>query len=164
MKLFEAKADELPASSVSKWSPPLLLSAKRREINSQKGSVLLLGRSGTGKTYYLVHLMQSDARAAVKSSPVRAVDNTFSQLFVTRSARLCELVKYLYREGGVESIGSSQRVDFRTLEQFIFHMEMARGVTRPSFPQNRNVDFPYFRDKIFPRITSKVSSVLYEVI
>ena len=133
MKLFEAKADELPASSVSKWSPPLLLSAKQREINSQKGSVLLLGRSGTGKTYYLVNRMQSDARAAVESSAVRAVDNTFSQLFVTRSARLCELVKYLYREGGVESIGSGQRVDFRTLEQFISHMETARGVTRPSF-------------------------------
>ena len=84
MKLFEAKADEFPASSVSKWNPPLLLSAKQREINSQKGSVLLLGRSGTGKTYYLVNRMQSDARAAVESSAVRAVDNISCLLLAQR--------------------------------------------------------------------------------
>lgn len=174
IKLFEAKADELSGSVVSaaskKWSPPLLLSAKQKKINAQRGSVLVLGRSGTGKTYYLVNRMQSDARAAAaaasSSDKEMEMGNAFSQLFVTRSARLCELVKYLYRDGDEKS-ASNQRADFRTLEQFISHMETVCAMDKPSsspspsrrsFPKNRHVDFAYFRDAIYPRITtSKVS-------
>ena len=132
LKLFEARADELAVSVASKWSPPLLLSAKQREINSQRGSVLLLGRSGTGKTYYLVNRMQSDARAAVEVSAgaaaMAAADTAFRQLCVTRSAKLCELLKSLYRDGE-ENSALSQRADFRTLEQFISHMEKVCGAT-----------------------------------
>jgi hypothetical protein len=172
IKLFEAKADELSISvsaALKKWSPPLLLSAKQRKINAQRGSVLVLGRSGTGKTYYLVNRMQSDARAAASfssssSSSDKEMGNAFSQLFVTRSARLCELVKYLYRDGDEKS-ASNQRADFRTLEQFISHMEIMvcamdqrTSSSRRTFPKNRNVDFAYFRDAMYPRITtSKVS-------
>ena len=161
MKLFKAEMNELPVSSIFKWNPPLLLSTKQWEINSQKGSVLLLGRSGTGKTYYLVNRMQNDARATMNAS-VDLVDNTYSQLFVTRSARLCELVKYLYKNDEDDEKNSSKRADFYTLEQFISHMESvsdSKGPPRLSqctFPKNRNVDFPYFRDKIFPKIASKV--------
>ena len=180
IKLFAAKADELSVSTTGtaaskKWSPPLLLSAKQKKINAQRRSVLVLGRSGTGKTYYLVNRMQSDARAAAESSSAsdnKGVGNAFSQLFVTRSARLCELVKYLYRDGDENSSSAAknqqqqqqqqQRADFRTLEQFISNMEVVVcGMDRPSrrsFPKNRNVDFAYFRDRIYPRITtSKVS-------
>ena len=167
IKLFEAKADELSgcvSTESKKWSPPLLLSAKQKKINAQRGSVLVLGRSGTGKTYYLVNRMQSDARAAAAdSSSDKEMGNAFSQLFVTRSARLCELVKYLYRDGDEKS-ASNQRADFRTLEQFISHMEMVCAMDKPSpspsrrsFPKNRHVDFAYFRDTIYPRIiTNKV--------
>ena len=166
MKLFEARADELAVSVASKWSPPLLLSAKQREINSQRGSVLLLGRSGTGKTYYLVNRMQSDARAAVEASAgAAAADTAFRQLCVTRSAKLCELLKSLYRDGE-ENSALSQRADFRTLEQFISHMEKVCGATAGAasglpfpFPKNRNVDFACFRDTIFPTIAGKDRSL-----
>jgi len=158
MKLFVTTREEvssLPAGS--EWRPPLLLSRKQKEINSQLGTVLLLGRSGTGKTKYLADRMVSDART---SNPK---GERFGQLFVSRTVGVCELVKYLYKDGE-DSSRPSHRVDFLTLERFISHMEdtvrLKRTPSSRTFPKNRRVDFSYFRDQLFPLIKNKVVCIM----
>ena len=65
---------------------PRLAAAQRRE-DWPNGTVLLLGRSGTGKTVCLCEGMVTDReRAATLGVGLR-------QLFVARSPRMCELVR-----------------------------------------------------------------------
>ena len=49
LKIFVTRRSELPLLSQSDWSPPLLLNRRERDVCEQEGTVLLLGRSGTGK-------------------------------------------------------------------------------------------------------------------
>ncbi|KAJ1438787.1 hypothetical protein B484DRAFT_444367 [Ochromonadaceae sp. CCMP2298] len=69
---------------------PLRLSKREREVNVAVGTVLLLGRSGTGKTVCLCNRMTSDRQ----SNPVS------SQLFVCRSRRLRDSVQRYQRDYG----------------------------------------------------------------
>jgi hypothetical protein len=62
---------------------PLRLSKREREVNLAVGTVLLLGRSGTGKTVCLCNPMTSDRQ----SNPVT------SHLFVCRCRRLQDAVQ-----------------------------------------------------------------------
>eukprot|EP00597_Dinobryon_sp_UTEXLB2267_P010567 CAMPEP_0170100792 /NCGR_PEP_ID=MMETSP0020_2-20130122/1864_1 /TAXON_ID=98059 /ORGANISM="Dinobryon sp., Strain UTEXLB2267" /LENGTH=664 /DNA_ID=CAMNT_0010323745 /DNA_START=228 /DNA_END=2219 /DNA_ORIENTATION=- len=152
MKLFVTSREEVASLSAgSEWRPPLLLSRKQKEINSQLGTVLLLGRSGTGKTKYLADRMVSDACASAPRG------EQFGQLFVSRTVGVCELVKFLYKDG--EGSSRSNRVDFFTLERFITQMEdtvrLKRMPSSRTFPKKQRVDFSYFRDQLFPQIKSK---------
>ncbi|KAJ1389733.1 hypothetical protein B484DRAFT_459657, partial [Ochromonadaceae sp. CCMP2298] len=69
---------------------PLRLSKRQREVNLAVGTVLLLGRSGTGKTFCLCNRMASDRQANPASS----------QLFVCRSRRLRDVVQRYQSEDG----------------------------------------------------------------
>ncbi|KAJ1437479.1 hypothetical protein B484DRAFT_392733, partial [Ochromonadaceae sp. CCMP2298] len=72
---------------------PLRLSRREREVNLAVGTVLLLGRSGTGKTVCLCNRMASDRQA----NPVS------SQLFVCRSRRLRDSVqRYQWDYGNLD--------------------------------------------------------------
>ena len=118
MMIYNASGQERLSTALDalKWVPPLLLSNKQGEINLQRGTVLLHGPSGTGKTEYLVNRMKSDAHTS-------ADGHCFSQLFVSRSNRLCEHVQYLYHEGSENEIDNDDRLcrrsDFKTLDAFI---------------------------------------------
>ena len=64
------------------------LTAAQRDGACAGGTVLLLGRSGTGKTVCLCERMAADrAQAAEAGGPA------VRQLFVARNRRLCELVR-----------------------------------------------------------------------
>ncbi|KAJ1434066.1 P-loop containing nucleoside triphosphate hydrolase protein, partial [Ochromonadaceae sp. CCMP2298] len=77
-------------SSGSGKKLPLRLSKREREVNLAVGTVLLLGRSGTGKTVCLCNRMTRDRQA----NPVSL------QLFVCRSRRLRDAVQRYQRDYG----------------------------------------------------------------
>ncbi len=78
---------------------PRLAAAQRRE-DWPKGTVLLLGRSGTGKTVCLCEGMVTDRERAA------ALGVGLRQLFVARSPRMCELVREIQvRSEKVQSRG-----------------------------------------------------------
>ena len=89
LKIVEADVSLL-ASKECLDTLPLRLTSAEKAIVEKSGSVLLLGRSGTGKTVVIANKMVWDARM-----------NVFScrQLFVSRSARVCALVKKLHVHG-----------------------------------------------------------------
>ena len=52
LKVYEVHRDEMVKDVASTWVPRLHLTKEEREIVETKGTVLLLGRSGTGKTVW----------------------------------------------------------------------------------------------------------------
>jgi hypothetical protein len=86
LKLYEVAPDEIEKLSDPTWKPRLHLTTREREVVETPGTVLLLGRSGTGKTCVIGNRMDYDRQRA-------ADDPTFSQLFVARSQGLCDYVK-----------------------------------------------------------------------
>jgi len=86
LKLYEVNTNEIEKMSDPTWKPRLYLTARERQVVETGGTVLLLGRSGTGKTCVIGNRMDYD-RQRVRE------DSSFSQLFVARSQRLCDYVK-----------------------------------------------------------------------
>ena len=100
---------DLNTLSYPNWRAPLRLNKLEQSVRSQSGTVLLLGRSGTGKTLCLMDRMHHDRLELLRqqyysgsssggsgSSGCTTSDGIHhrpSQLFVARSLQLCELVK-----------------------------------------------------------------------
>jgi hypothetical protein len=145
LKLSIASLSELPRIAEQGWKPPLRLSKAQREIDGQGGTVLLLGRSGTGKTLCLSERMTLDRERAPSG---------MVQLFVSHSKRVCELVvrSIQERHGDAPHRGP---VDFMTLDAFVSHMHGAicsrLGLAEPAYPKGRRVDFPRFQ-AMYPEI------------
>jgi ankyrin repeat protein len=85
LKIHEADIRQL-ASKECLDSLPLRLTSAEKAIIEKSGSVLVLGRSGTGKTICIANKMIYDHRTS---------SGTGRQLFVCRSARVCSLVQRL---------------------------------------------------------------------
>jgi hypothetical protein len=68
-------------SLLSTWVPSIRLTHREREVNSQLGAVLLVGRSGTSKTMCVSH-----REVSMQSETI------LTQLFVSRSQHLCKFV------------------------------------------------------------------------
>jgi hypothetical protein len=92
------------------WMPKLYLTTQERNVVQTEGTVLLLGRSGTGKTicicnrmdwdrsrydYYYLQSRNHNNRdiSSCSSLSEDAHANNFSQLFVARSPRICKYVE-----------------------------------------------------------------------
>lgn len=73
------------------WTPPLHLTPTEEDIVSRKGTVLLIGRSGTGKTLCVCNRMARDR--VLHGNKIR-------QLFVSRTSRLCEYMEALQKRAG----------------------------------------------------------------
>ena len=85
LKIHEADIRQL-ASKECLDSLPLRLTSAEKAIVEKSGSVLVLGRSGTGKTICIANKMTYDYRTSAREG---------RQLFVCRSARVCGLVQRL---------------------------------------------------------------------
>jgi hypothetical protein len=92
MKLYNLDFEEIENNK--DWKPRLFLSTEEQEIVESKGTVLVLGRSGTGKTLCVCNRIDYDGR--LMSNKVNGVVS--SQLFVARSQQLCNTVKTLVGE------------------------------------------------------------------
>ena len=167
LKLYITLSNELHMFKQDGWIPPLRLTPKEKEVNAQSGTVLLLGRSGTGKTLCLCDRMSQDRLDLANNHDTHDngnrdasvnTDASFrkgpNQLFVSRSNRLCEFVKEYQKRFYLESDLSC--TDFMTLDKFIKHMDLmirkeGNGNDRMFIP-SRRVDFSRFRDNIYKDI------------
>ncbi len=103
---------------------PLRLTASENSVNAQQGTVLLLGRSGTGKTVCLCNRMTSDRRR-LQAAIVRRSDRIVQQLFVCRRCTtaylsVCTAVCVSYLEV--------------TLVALLLHQSPATGQRGPLLP------------------------------
>ncbi len=148
LKLAIANLSELPRIAELGWKPPPRLSKAQQEIDGQGGTVLLLGRSGTGKTLCLSERMTLDRERA---------PNGISQLFVSHSRRVCELVRGLQQRQS----DALQRVpaDFMTLDAFVSHMHSAicsrLGLAERGYLKGKRVDFQRFQG-MYPGMRPKL--------
>ena len=51
------------------WTPQMHLTREEKEVVEAKGTVLLLGRSGTGKTVCIINRMEYDRERKFKNKP-----------------------------------------------------------------------------------------------
>jgi hypothetical protein len=102
-KIHRVKREQIAWLKYSTWEPPLKLSAEEHSVvmGDSPNGVLLLGRSGTGKTICVVSRMDKDRvehMEEMKSQAVRLPKPKLRQLFVARSGKLCALARNMYTD------------------------------------------------------------------
>ncbi|KAK3261472.1 hypothetical protein CYMTET_29619 [Cymbomonas tetramitiformis] len=165
LQLHHLRREDLPRLTAHRtWKPPLHLTAAELAVVERPGTVLLLGRSGTGKTLCVCNRMAYDHdRSATARRPLR-------QLFVARSRRVCDLVRRLREQHADASLtppsfgeflpappspagtpaAPASGAEFCTFEGLLCRcLEMAGGrlprQERGRFIRSRRVDFPIFK-------------------
>lgn len=125
------------------WVPPLALSDEERAVVEASGpptAVLLLGRSGTGKT---VCTAMRIVREAQRAKAAR-------QVFVARSRRLCEHVARVLQSSGAcsEHDAPAETLDLDAFVDRLAVLVRSDGEIAPwrSRPRGRRASFPVFRD------------------
>ena len=88
LKLHQVDYGDLELLRNRRWSPPLRLTSTERAVIETRGSVLLLGRSGTGKTVCISSRISHDRQMCPPDAPLH-------QLFVSRNYRICRMVESL---------------------------------------------------------------------
>ncbi|GFH43984.1 P-loop containing nucleoside triphosphate hydrolase protein [Chaetoceros tenuissimus] len=121
LKRYEVTIDNIDELSTGEWKSCLVLTEEERDVVETKGTVLLLGRSGTGKTICICNRMEYDRQIHKERAK-------FTQLFVARSAKLCR-----YVEGIVGSRDGCQMVTFHDL----------RDLLENELPTHENIQFDY---------------------
>mmetsp|Transcript_36528 Transcript_36528/g.58913 ORF Transcript_36528/g.58913 Transcript_36528/m.58913 type:complete len:2195 (-) Transcript_36528:219-6803(-) len=151
LKLYQIKKNDLPeleSIGLSKsWRPPLRLTNKERDIVEKPGTVLLLGRSGTGKTMCVVNRMSRDRH--LNQLP------GFKQLFVARNQKVTSLVENLTVVSFLNE-SELEGVEFHTFDNLL-KQTLARlsEMTKTSnhFPLTKRIDYGRFKLELFPRMT-----------
>jgi hypothetical protein len=123
------------------WEPKLRVSTEEQVVESME-TVLLLGRSGTGKTICIANKMQADRRVAPGKS----------QFFDARSPRICLLVASL--QGSGTGVQSQDNLHFLTLHEVIHNVVSALGLAdkKPWDRKDLRVDYLKFKRDIFPAV------------
>ena len=138
LRLAVASAADLPKLATGGLLPRLRLTSAQREMDRQQGTVLLLGRAGTGKTVCLCERMVKDRERAELTGGLR-------QLFVSRSARVCVLARGIQTSQCGEA--ALNGTDFLTLDAFLRLLlgGPAPPPGRRTYSANRKVDYERFR-------------------
>ena len=146
LKLYEVRPDEIKKLKDPTWKPRLYLTTREREVVETSGTVLLLGRSGTGKTCVICSRMDYDRQRA-------GADPAFSQLFIARSKGLCDYVRraLVVTNSGDED-ESTKSMRFETFGQVIQslerHLPMV-GNTADLFLPSRRMSFGRFKQEVY---------------
>jgi hypothetical protein len=130
LKIYDVNFDSINDIKRESWSPCLHLTEEERDVVQTEGTVLVLGRSGCGKTICIANRIEYDRQLAH--------DPSFSQMFVARSVRLCR-----YVEGAVSE---DNRASFLTYERLLYEIESSLPGQRKSFNPSQRIDFHRFRD------------------
>jgi hypothetical protein len=174
---------DLRQLSRENWRAPLRLNRLEQSVRGQGGTVLLLGRSGTGKTLCLMDRMQHDraqlqrqwdAACSSGSTPRRP-----SQLFVARSLQLCELVRRYQKHSAMDSAGEDVENHFMRMRMFQAELERRIALTEAghcadtaalptlaaggalfhrSHRDADSVDYERFHGMIFPAISERLNT------
>jgi len=137
LKVYDIGTAEIDNIAKKDWTPKLHLTKEEREVVEIRGTVLLLGRSGTGKTICVCNRMEFDRQTFAKNKK-------FSQLFVARSSRLCTYVK--------DCIGEYRGSKFVTFGHLLEKLEneLPRADTiRDNFPDSHLMTFSSFKQEVY---------------
>jgi len=135
LKLYDVSFDNVNDIVEESWTPQMHLTPEERDVVETTGTVLLLGRSGTGKTVCICNRMEYDR--------VRFADKAgFSQLFVSRSRQLCRYV--------MDVVGNHERSSFTTFDKLVSQIETSLSqIINRTFRQSRHVDFSRFKNEFY---------------
>ena len=143
LKIYELRSSrDLRRMQEEGWEPPLRLTSKEHAVVQERGTVLLLGRSGTGKTICIANKMAWDRQDC-------KAQGGLSQLFVARSGRICRMVGSLqgYSAGLAAEDGAGSSMALRELKKIEQQVMNALGVV--SQP-HLHVDYSRFKAEVFP--------------
>ena len=145
MKLYDVTKDHMDdIISNPSWKPQMHLTEEERSVVEAKGTVLLLGRSGTGKTICISNRIEYDRQ-------ILGHNVNFSQLFVARSSRLCK-----YVEGAVGTNKNTSFITFNELLRDLTQVEskLYQG-NKSTFSQVKHVDFARFKTLFYPQCNQR---------
>jgi hypothetical protein len=140
-KLYDVNFDSIDTISDKSWTPSMHLTEEERDVVEAKGTVLLLGRSGTGKTICISNRIEYDRQRL-------SHQKGFTQLFISRSSRLCR-----YVEG---SVGKNEQSTFTTFDRLLHKLDSTlfeKGET--NFSQRQHVDFSRFKGEFYANCNGK---------
>ena len=78
LKIYDVNFNTINEIAKESWTPKLHLTDEERDIVEAEGTVLVLGRSGTGKTICICNRIEYDRQTGSGQDPL------FTQLFVAR--------------------------------------------------------------------------------
>ena len=135
LKLYDISFESVDDIATDSWTPQMHLTRDEKEVVEAKGTVLLLGRSGTGKTCVIVNKIEFDR--------VRLDSNlNFTQLFVSRSKQLCRYVK--------DAVGDNGCTTFITFDALASQLENTLSqFIRRNYQKSRRVDFNRFKNEFY---------------
>eukprot|EP00984_Skeletonema_dohrnii_P030927 scaffold22810_cov103-Skeletonema_dohrnii-CCMP3373.AAC.1 len=131
LKVYDVNFNSINEITKESWTPQLHLTDEERDIVEAKGTVLVLGRSGTGKTICISSSIEFDRQSTAAHDP------SFTQLFVARSVRLCR-----YVEGAV---GEDNRTSFLTYARLLNDIESTLPGQTRNFNPSQKIDFGRFK-------------------
>lgn len=153
LKLHLLYRDDIRKLTSKEWKPRLHLTAEELKVVDKDGTVLVLGRSGTGKTICIANRMDRD----------RERDPNVSQLFVARSRRICSYVRGLV-EG---SAAPSDNVQYLTFARFIERCERILRIQRRhgggDWGDGYDPDqmtFPRFKLEVYKQATFELDALI----
>jgi hypothetical protein len=111
LKIYDICGEDIDSTAWDddSWIPRLHLTEEERNVVENKGTTLLLGRSGTGKTVCICNRMDFDRQRFGHTT-------NFTQLFVARSLRLCAYVQ--------EVVGSHPCATYNIFEDLLKDLEV----------------------------------------
>ena len=143
LKIYQLPRTDLSLMDSAEWAPALRMTGMERRIVERRGTVLVLGRSGTGKTICICNRMLRD----------RQLLGSVTQLFVARSRRVRELVKSLQQQHS-----TAQQLEHTRFLRFEDLLRECRDIAPEQgalFCRNKRVTFAEFRDVFFPSVRKK---------
>eukprot|EP00934_Nitzschia_sp_Nitz4_P003879 Nitzschia sp. Nitz4//scaffold167_size49223//10984//18384//NITZ4_007032-RA/size49223-processed-gene-0.31-mRNA-1//-1//CDS//3329538266//3869//frame0 len=140
MKVYSMQYEDLHQIMDASWTPRLYLSTEERSIVESRGTVLLLGRSGTGKTVCICNRMELD-RYRHQYLQIEGMPE-LKQLFVARSQKLRRFV--------AESVGETSGSTFSVFSQLVQSLEFALpGTNEQLFAHSSKMDYVRFKNEVY---------------
>jgi len=148
LKIYDVSFTSINEIAKESWTPKLHLTDEERDVVEAEGTVLVLGRSGCGKTICIANRIEFDRQSNDGQDP------SFTQLFVARSVRLCR-----YVEGAV---GEDNRSSFSTYEKLLNDIESSLPGQSRNFNPSQKMDFGRFKRDFHsqPSSNEKVSALI----
>ena len=137
--MYEVPVHNIGNIADKTWIPRLKLTDEERDVVETNGTVLLLGRSGTGKTICICNRMDHDSQQM-------ADDPSFSQLFIARSQKLCKYVS--------EAIGVLPNTTFTIFDTLLSQLQNQLPnleYNKESFPHSNRMTFDRFKSEVYNR-------------